>query len=91
MSLNTLWFKSAPATFIPFVHKVLYSTAPELKNYGKVCLDDILIHTKDLEFHQAVCDHTCQILVIIILAINLHKSIFASEIHNYVSWFRGKC
>ena len=58
--------KSALATFMRFVHKVLYSTNPELKNHTEVYLDDILIHTKDLESHQAIFDQICQILVVII-------------------------
>ena len=39
--------KSAPATFMRFVHEVLYSTTPELKNHTKVYLDNILIYTND--------------------------------------------
>ena len=48
--------KSAPAIFMRFVHEVLYSTTPELKNLTEVYLDDILIHKKDLESHQAIFD-----------------------------------
>ena len=55
--------KSAPATFMRFVHEVLYSTSPELKNYTEVYHDDILIHTKDLESHQAIFDQICQNLI----------------------------
>ena len=43
--------KSTPATFMHFVHEVLYSTTPKLKNHTEVYLDDILIHTKNLESH----------------------------------------
>ena len=39
--------KSAPATFMRFVHEVLYSTTPELKNHTEVYLDNILIYTND--------------------------------------------
>ena len=69
-SLHVLWFKFAPATFMRFVHEVLYSTTPELKNHTEVYLDDILIHTKDLESHQAVFEQICQNLSRYNLAIN---------------------
>ena len=62
-----------------FVYEVLYLTTPELKNHTKVYLDDILIHTKDLESHQAVFDQICQNLSRYNLAISLHKSIFVGE------------
>ena len=75
--------KSAPATFMRFVHKVLYLTTPELKNHTEVYLDDILIHTKDLESHQKMFDQIYQNLCRYNLAINLQKSIFASEKLNY--------
>ena len=71
--------KSAPATFKRFVHEVLYSTNPELKDHTEVYLDNILIHTKDLESHQAIFDQICQNLNRYNLAINLQKSIFARE------------
>ena len=37
--------KSAPASFMRFIHEVLYSQAPELRENTKVYLDDILILT----------------------------------------------
>ena len=45
---NSLPFglKFTPTTFMRFVHKVLYSTAPELKNRTEVYLDDIVVDTK---------------------------------------------
>ena len=67
--------KSAPATFMRFVHEVLNSTNSELKNHTEVYLDNILIHTKDLESYQAVFDQICQNHSCYNLAINLHKSI----------------
>ena len=78
--------KSAPATFMRFVHEVLYSTNPELKNHTKVYLDHILIHTKDLESHQAVFDQICQNFRRYNLAINLQKSIFARGKLNYLGF-----
>ena len=78
--------KSAPATFMRFVHEVLYSTNPELKNHTEVYLDDILIHTKDLESHQAIFGQICQNLSRYNLVINLQKSIFAREKLNYLGF-----
>ena len=78
--------KSAPATFMRFVHEVLYSTNPELKNHTEVYLDNILIHTKDLESHQTIFDQICQNLSRYNLAINLQKSIFAREKLNYLGF-----
>ena len=78
--------KSASATFMRFVHEVLYSTTPELKNHTEVYLDDTLIHTKDLESHQPVFDQICQNLSRYNLAINLHKSIFGREKLNYLGF-----
>ena len=78
--------KSAPATFMRFVHEVLYSTNPELKNHTEVYLDDILIHTKDLESHQTIFYQICQNLSRYNLAINLQKSIFACEKLNYLGF-----
>ena len=75
--------KSAPATFMRFVHEVLYSTNPELKNHTEVYL---LIHTKDLESHQAIFDQICQNLSRYNLVINLQKSIFAREKLNYLGF-----
>ena len=69
-----------------FVHEVLYSTTPKLKNHTKVYLDDILIHTKDLESHLAIFDQICQNLSRYNLAINLQKSIFARENLNYLGF-----
>ena len=43
--------KSAPASFIRFIHKVLYSQAPELRENTEVYLDNILIHTQDKDSH----------------------------------------
>ena len=71
--------KSAPATFMHFVHEVLYLNTPELKNDTEVYLDDILIHIKDLKSYQAIFSQICQNLSCYNLAINLHKSIFACE------------
>ena len=65
---------------------VLYLTTPELKNFTEVYLDDILMHTKDLESHQAVFDQICQNFICFGLAINLHKSIFAGEKLNYIGF-----
>ena len=70
---------SASATFMCFVHEISYSTNPELKNHTEVYLDDILIHTKGLESHEAVFDQICHNLGSCNLAINLHKFIFARE------------
>ena len=78
--------KSAPATFIRFVHEVLYSINPELKDHTEVYLDDILIHTKDLESHQAIFDQICQNLSRYNLAIKMQKSIFAGENLNYLGF-----
>ena len=69
-----------------FVHEVLYSTNPELKNHTEVYLDDILIHTKDLESHQAIFDQICQNLSRYISVINQQKSIFACEKLNYLGF-----
>ena len=78
--------KSAPTTFTHFVHEVLYSSTPELKNHTEVYLDKILIHTKDFKSHQAVFDQICQNLSHYNLAIYLHKSILAHEKLNYISF-----
>ena len=61
-------------------------TNPELKNHTEVYLDDILIHTKDLESHQAIFDQICQNLSRYNLATNLQKSIFAREKLNYLGF-----
>ena len=78
--------KSTPATFMRFVHKVLYLTDPELKNHTEVYLNNILIHTKHLESHQAVFDQISQNLNRYNLAINLQKSIFVREKLNYLGF-----
>ena len=78
--------KSAPTTFMRFVYEVLYSTNPKLKNHTEVYLNDILIHTKDLECHQAIFDRICQNLSCYNLAINLQKSILAREKLNYLGF-----
>ena len=51
--------KSAPVTFMRFVYEVSYLNTPELKNHAEVYLDDILIHIKNLESHQAVFAQVC--------------------------------
>ena len=38
--------KSASASFMRFIHEVLYSQDPELREHTEIYLDDILIHTK---------------------------------------------
>ena len=78
--------KSAPATFMRFIHEVLYSTSPELKNNTEVYLDDILIHTKDIESHQKIFEKVCQNLSRYNLTIGLSKCIFAKEKLNYLGF-----
>ena len=55
-------------------------------NHTEVYLDDILIHTKDLESHQAIFDQICPNLSRYDLVINLQKSIFAREKLNYLGF-----
>ena len=38
--------KSAPASFMRFIHEVLYSQDPELREHTEIYLDDILIHKR---------------------------------------------
>ena len=78
--------KSTPATFMRFLHEVLHLTNTELKTHTEIYLDDILIHTKDLESHQAEFNQVCQNLSRYNLATNLHKSIFAREKLNYLDF-----
>ena len=78
--------KSAPVTFMRFVHEVLYSSNPELKNHTEVYLDDILIHIKDLKSHQPIFDQIFQNLSRYNLSINLQKSIFTREKLNYLGF-----
>ena len=51
--------KSAPASFMRFIHEVLYSQAPELRENTEVYLDDILIHTQDKDSHISVLEKIC--------------------------------
>ena len=48
--------KSATASFMRFIHSVLYSQDPELREHTKIYLDDILIHTKDESTHKTVLE-----------------------------------
>ena len=73
--------KSAPATFMRFVHEVLYSTTSELKNHTEVYLDNILIHTKDLESHLAVFNQICQNLSCYNLVIKICLNLFSLVKH----------
>ena len=75
--------KSAPATFMRFIHEVLYSQAPELKNSTEVYLDDILIHTPDVATHKVVLEKVCQCLSNYNLGISLPKCVLAQPSLNY--------
>ena len=45
-----------------FIHEVLYSQDPELREHTEIYLDDILIHTKDKSTHKTVLERVCKCL-----------------------------
>ena len=78
--------KSAPATFMKFIHEVFYSQAPELKNSTEVYLDDILIHTPDVATHKVVLEKVCQCLSNYNLGISLPKCVLGQPSLNYLGY-----
>ena len=86
--INYLLFglKSAPATFMRFIHEVLYSQAPELKNSTEVYLDDILIHTPGVATHKVVLEKVCQCLNNYNLGISLPKCVLRQPSFNYLGY-----
>ena len=78
--------KSAPATFMHFIHEVLYSQIPSLKNFTEVYLDDILIHTPDIQSHKEILDQVCQCLSKFNLGINLSKCVLGQSSINYLGF-----
>ena len=83
--------KSAPASFMRFIHEVLYSQAPELRENTEVYLDDILIHTQDKDSHISVLEKICKCLSAFNLGINLSKCILGQSSLDYLGFkFTGK-
>ena len=78
--------KSALATFMRFIHEVLYSQAPELKNLTEVYLDDILIRAPDVAIHKVVLEKVCQCLSHYNLGINLPKCVLGQPSLNYLGY-----
>ena len=63
-----------------FIHEVLYSQAPELKNSTEVYLDGILIHTPDVATHKVVLKNVCQCLSNYNLGISLPKCVLGQHL-----------
>ena len=78
--------KCAPATFMRFIHEVLYSQAPELKNSTEVYLDDILIHTPNVATHKVVLEKFCQCLNNYNLGISVPKCVLRQPSLNYLRY-----
>ena len=78
--------KSAPATFMRFIHEVLYSQAPELKNSTEVSLNDILIHTPHVATHKVVLEKVCQCLSNYNLGICLPKCVLGQSSLIYLGY-----
>ena len=78
--------KSAPATFMRFIHEALYSQAPELKDHTEIYLDDILIHTSDTDSHNKILEKVCKCLNKFNLRINLSKCVLGKSSLNYLGF-----
>ena len=80
--------KSAPATFMRFIHEALHCQAPELKDHTKIYLDDILIHTPDTDLHKKILEKVglCQCLNKFNLGINLSKCVLGKSSLNYLGF-----
>jgi len=78
--------KSAPATFMRFIHEVLYSQVPELRKHTEIYLDDILIHTPDHNSHKQILEKVCQCLNKFNLGINLSKCVLGKSSLNYLGF-----
>ena len=78
--------KSAPASFMRFIHEVLYSQDPELREHTEIYLDDILIHTKDESTHKTVLERVCKCLNEFNLGINLSKCVLGKPSLNYLGF-----
>ena len=81
-----LGLKSAPATFMRFIHEALHSQAPELKDHTEIYLDDILIHTPDIDLHKKILEKVCQCLNKFNLGINLSKCVLGKSSLNYLGF-----
>ena len=78
--------KSAPATFMRFIHEVLYSQMPELRKNTEIYLDDILVHSPDEKSHEEILNKVCQCLSKFNLGINLSKCVLGQTTLNYLGF-----